>query len=178
MTGARWKLPLMWSPDHRTKWVASTHPPAVRSDIRERGGANVRKANLKLPHERQQLKVRNGRTPVSLCESTSGRCTLKADVDVALGRRAAMGRTETFVPTRERPSSIALQLCLSHPPACHLAACSGCSQTIFRWCHRCLAGRGRRPRDMQKPDLHVAAMRIRPWLRKWSCARGTRRTGA
>jgi hypothetical protein len=100
MTGARWKLPLMWSPDHRTKWVASTHPPAVRSDIRERGGANVRKANLKLPHERQQLKVRNGRTPVSLCESTSGRCTLKADVDVALGRRAAMGRVPPIADRR------------------------------------------------------------------------------
>src|ERR1700675_4936139 len=107
MTGARWKLPLMWSPDHRTKWVASTHPPAVRSDIRERGGANVRKANLKLPHERQQLKVRNGRTPVSLCESTSGRCTLKADVDVALGRRAAMG---------VRREKVALSSgCKSHP---------------------------------------------------------------
>jgi hypothetical protein len=33
-----------------------------------------------------------GRTPVSLCESTNGRCTLKAAVEVPLGRRAAVGR--------------------------------------------------------------------------------------
>jgi len=44
-----------------------------------------------------ETNVRIGRTPVSLCDSTNGRCSLKAAVDVALGRRAVMGRLRQFV---------------------------------------------------------------------------------
>jgi hypothetical protein len=72
-------------------WVESVSSLMQNAAVRLRDADTV--GNL--PHCRLRTQPRpnvgSGRVPVSLCESTNGRCSLKPAVDVLLGRPAATG---------------------------------------------------------------------------------------
>lgn len=67
------------------------------------GNTERRKKNLKLPDGGPHLNVGNGRIPVSQCESTNVRSALEAVLNVALGRRAAVGRSAASTEIRDEP---------------------------------------------------------------------------